>query len=157
MNQSARLLLIAFVATLWITPARAQSSAAEPFPSRPLRFIVPFSAGSATDQAARFIGLKLGEATGQQVIVENRPGANGIIGVQAAKAAAPNGYTVLLSALTTHAANPSLIKDLPYDPVRDFTPLTGLIRGALMLVVNSASPYESVGSLVNAARQSRAN
>ena len=135
-------------------PAFAQAPpAGQAFPTKPFRFVVPFSAGSATDSASRYIGQRLAEATGQSVIVDNRPGGNGIIGVMAAKSAAADGYTVLMSAITTHAGNPSLIKNLPYDAVKDFTPLTGLIRGALVLVVNPALPFRSVSDIVAAAKK----
>ncbi|MFN0302438.1 MAG: Bug family tripartite tricarboxylate transporter substrate binding protein [Burkholderiales bacterium] len=135
-------------------PAFAQAPAAgQAFPSKPFRFVVPFSAGSATDQASRYIGQKLTDATGQAVIVDNRPGGNGIIGVMAAKSAAADGYTVLMSAITTHAGNPGLIKNLPYDAVKDFTALTGLIRGALVMVVNPALPFRSVSDVIAAAKK----
>ncbi len=147
-----RLLLLLIVAAA--TPAFGQAPAAgQAFPSKPFRFVVPFSAGSATDTASRYIGQKLTDATGQAVIVDNRPGGNGIIGVMAAKAAPADGYTVLMSAITTHAGNPSLIKNLPYDAVKDFIALTGLIRGALVMVVNPALPFHSVADVVAAAKK----
>jgi tripartite-type tricarboxylate transporter receptor subunit TctC len=146
-------LLLALASVIAIPAVSQAQVATQPYPSKPFRFVVPFSAGSATDTASRYIGQKLTEATGQAVVVDNRPGGNGIIGVMAAKTAAPDGYTVLMSAITTHAGNPSLIKNLPYDAVKDFTPLSGLIRGALVMVVNPALPFKSVNDVVVAAKK----
>ena len=96
-------------------------AAAQGFPARPLRIIVPFAPGGSGDITARLVGKYIEETTGQAVVVDNRPGANGVIGTMAVKQAAPDGYTLLLATTSTHSANPSTVRDLPYDPERDFT------------------------------------
>jgi tripartite-type tricarboxylate transporter receptor subunit TctC len=132
----------------------AAMAAAQPvrFPERSVTFIVPFAAGSATDQLARALGVAFTEKTGQPVIVDNRGGAGGLIAAQAAARAAADGYTVLITTNTTQVANPSLYRKLPYDPVADFAPLTALGRGGQVLVVPAASPYRSVADVVDKAR-----
>jgi tripartite-type tricarboxylate transporter receptor subunit TctC len=126
---------------------------AQAFPTRAIRFLVPFGAGTATDNTARFIGARITEATGQAVVVDNRPGGNGVIGVMAAKAAAADGYTVMITGMTTQIGNPEMIPNLPYDPVADFAPLTTLGRGALVLLVRPASPFATTAELVAAGRR----
>src|SRR5687767_5630052 len=108
--------LLASLPALAVLPAAAQS-----WPARPVRIIVPFAPGGSGDITARLVGKYIEEKTGQAVVVDNRPGANGVIGTMAVKTAAPDGYTVLLATTSTHSANPSLMRDLPYDPERDFT------------------------------------
>lgn len=136
-----------FVATLGL-PAQAAA-----FPEKPITFLVPFAAGSATDLLARALAQSVGEQTGQTVIVDNKAGASGMLAAQTAARAAPDGYTVLISTNTTHAANEHLFKKLAYDPIKDFAPLTALARGGQVLVVNANAPYKTVGELVAAARQ----
>ena len=118
------------------------------YPSKPITFVVPFAAGSATDQLARALGQAITERTKQPVVVENKGGASGMIAAQAVAKAAPDGYTVLITTNTTHAANEHLYKKLSYDPVKDFTPITGLGKGGQVLVVPANSPYKSVAELV---------
>lgn len=130
-----------------LLPAQAQT-----YPARPLSFIVPFAAGSATDQLARLLGQSVTEQTQQAVVVDNRAGASGMLAAQAAARAAADGHTVLITTNTTHAANEHLYKKLPYDPVKDFAPVTGLGKGGQVLVVNPASPYKSVAELLAAAK-----
>ncbi|MFN0163193.1 MAG: Bug family tripartite tricarboxylate transporter substrate binding protein, partial [Burkholderiales bacterium] len=96
---------------------------ADAYPNRQVRFIVSFPAGSATDQVARLIAAQLTKATGQTIVIDNRGGASGMIACEAVAKAPPDGYTVLVTTGTTHAANPSLFKKLPYDPVKDFVPV----------------------------------
>jgi tripartite-type tricarboxylate transporter receptor subunit TctC len=122
------------------------------YPERPVTFVVPFSAGSATDQLARALATSFTEQTKQAVVVDNKPGAGGIIAAQAVARAAPDGYTVLVTTNTTQSANPHLYKKLPYDPVKDFKPLTALGRGGMVLVVRPGSPYKTVADLVAAAK-----
>src|SRR3954454_18116334 len=100
--------------------------AAAEYPEKPITFVVPFAAGSATDQLARAIGQAVTAETKQPVVVENRAGASGFIGAQQVAKAAPDGYTVFITTNTTHAANEHLFKSIPYDPVKDFAPITGL-------------------------------
>jgi tripartite-type tricarboxylate transporter receptor subunit TctC len=125
------------------------AAAAPPeYPTRPVKIIVPFPAGSGTDSGARVLGQWLTARTGQPVIVDNRPGAAGFLAAQAAATAAPDGHTVLLTTNTTHAANPAMFKKLPYDPVKDFEPVSMVGSAGLLLLVSSASPHQEVGSFL---------
>ncbi|HEY0822090.1 MAG TPA: tripartite tricarboxylate transporter substrate binding protein [Rhizobacter sp.] len=126
---------------------------AQSYPTKPVTFVVPFAAGSATDQLARAIGESFTEQTKQPVVVDNKAGASGMIAAQQAARAPADGYTVLITTNTTHAANEHLYKKLSYDPVKDFMPVTGLGKGGQVMVVNNASPFKSVGELVAFARQ----
>jgi tripartite-type tricarboxylate transporter receptor subunit TctC len=134
----AAILLAAFA-----TVALAQS-----WPSRPVKWIVPFAAGGTTDILARIIGEKLAVALGQPVVVENRPGAGGGVGADQVAKAAPDGYTIMGGTISTHAINASLYKNLPYDPVRDFAPITLIVRLPNMLVVNPDVPAKDVRELI---------
>ena len=122
-------------ALAWETLAHAQA-----YPSRPVKLIVPFPAGSATDQVARVAGAELQQALGQPFVVENKAGAQGAIAAAEVAKAAPDGYTLMLTTNTPHAANPSLFKKLNYDPVRDFTPITRYGTTSFMLMVRSDFP-----------------
>ncbi|CAM3275027.1 Bug family tripartite tricarboxylate transporter substrate binding protein [Cupriavidus taiwanensis] len=123
------------------------------FPDKPIRFVVPFAAGSATDQLARAIGQAITVDSKVTVVVDNKPGANGFIAASDVAKAAPDGYTVLISTNTTHAANEHLFKKLPYDPVKDYTPITALGRGGQIMVVNPQVPAKTVGEFIALARQ----
>jgi tripartite-type tricarboxylate transporter receptor subunit TctC len=131
---------------------RAVAQPAADYPTRPVRIIVPFAPGGATDVLARLIGGKLAEAWGQQVVVENKPGAGGNIGAEAGARAAADGHTLTLCAAGFMAVNPSLYPKLPYDPVRDFAPVALLVKAPLLLVVNPAVPARSTRELVEWAR-----
>ncbi|NUZ06541.1 Bug family tripartite tricarboxylate transporter substrate binding protein [Piscinibacter koreensis] len=136
LSSSRRLTLLlpaalALASTLGTTPAVAQG-----YPTKPVRLIVPYAAGGGTDFFARTVGGKLGEQLGQTIVVENKPGAATIIGAEAAAHSPADGYTVLLADSTTLAVNPSLYKKLPYDPVKDFAPVSLTARFAMLLVVN---------------------
>lgn len=133
--------------------ALAQGGMAGAFPAKPITFIVPFAAGSATDQIGRAIGQGVTEQTGQAVVIENKPGASAMIGAATAARAAPDGYTVLITTNTTHAANQHLYKKLPYDAVKDFAPVAGLGKGGQVLVVRADAPYRNVGDLLAAAKK----
>lgn len=122
------------------------------FPSRPLKLIVPFAAGSATDTLAREIGARLAEAWGRPVIVDDRPGASGILGAVAAAKSPADGYTLFVTSNTTQAANPSLFAKLPYDPVRDFEPVAPLATAANLLVVGPALGASTLGELLRIAK-----
>ena len=124
------------------------SAVAQSYPARPITFIVPFAAGSATDQLARALGTSITQETKQAVIVDNKAGASGMMAAQAAAKAAADGYTVLITTNTTHAANEHLYKKLSYDPAKDFAPVTGLGKGGQVLVVKSDAPYKTVGELI---------
>ncbi|EKZ98283.1 tripartite tricarboxylate transporter substrate binding protein [Cupriavidus metallidurans] len=132
-------------------PAAAISlpaSANDAYPSRPIRLVVPFAAGSGTDAVARITAKELGDALNQNVIVDNRPGANGAIAAEIVAQAAPDGYTLFMTTNTTHSANPSLMKKLPYDPIKDFTPVARMGNLPFMLVINPKLPVKTVGELI---------
>jgi tripartite-type tricarboxylate transporter receptor subunit TctC len=113
----------------------AREAAAQGYPSKQIRFIVPFAAGSAPDNIARMVGQRMEQTLGQPVIIDNKPGANGSIGAGEAARAAPDGYTIFAGTSGTLALNPALFKKLPYDAVKDFSPVARLITAALVLVV----------------------
>jgi len=123
------------------------------FPDKPVRFVVPFAAGSATDQLARAIGQAMTVDSKVTVVVDNKPGANGFIAASDVAKAAPDGYTVLITTNTTHAANEHLFKKLPYDPVKDYAPLTALGRGGQIMVVNPQVPAKTVGEFIALAKK----
>jgi len=133
--------------TVLLLPFAVPAIAAE-YPDKPITFVVPFAAGSATDQLARAIGQEVTAQTKQPVIVDNKGGASGFIGAQQVAKAPPDGYTVFITTNTTHAANEHLFKSIPYDPVKDFAPVTGLAKGGQVLVVAPAFPAKSVQELI---------
>jgi tripartite-type tricarboxylate transporter receptor subunit TctC len=138
--------LLPALSLLLALPAHAE------YPDKPIHFVVPFGAGSATDQLARALGQAIAVETKQQVIIDNKPGGNGFIGAESAAHAPADGYTVFITTNTTHAAAEHLYRKLPYDPVKDFSPISGLGKGGQVLVVNSASNIKSVRELVAAAK-----
>jgi tripartite-type tricarboxylate transporter receptor subunit TctC len=123
------------------------------YPERAVRLIVPYGAASSTDQLARILADAIATETRQSVIVENRAGAEGFIGVQAAARSPADGYTILVSTNSTQVVNMHLYKKLPYDPVKDFIAVRALGQSALGMTVHSASPYRSVADVLEAARQ----
>ncbi|MFC4521438.1 Bug family tripartite tricarboxylate transporter substrate binding protein [Cupriavidus pinatubonensis] len=135
-----------------LVPSRARA-AAPVFPSRPVRLIVPYSAGSGTDIVARVYARTAGAIAGQPFIIENRAGAKGVIGARAVLSAPADGYTVLFGSGTVLATNAALVKGLPYDPLRDFAPLTILDSGYCMVVVPAASPFRTFAELAAEARR----
>ena len=150
LSRRTALLAVALAAAAAAAPSLAQAT----YPDKPVTFIVPFAAGSATDQLARALGQHITEQTKQAVVVENKIGASGMIAAQQAARAPADGYTVLITTNTTHAANEHLYKKLPYDPVKDFQPVTGLGKGGQVMVVNAASPYKTVAEVIAAAKKS---
>jgi tripartite-type tricarboxylate transporter receptor subunit TctC len=124
------------------------SAAAQDYPSRAIRFVVPFTAGSATDALARILGQKLNAALGWTIVVENIAGASGQTAASNVARAAPDGYTVFVTSNTTHAANANLFKKLSYDPVADFEPVTRLGNITLALAVHPSVPAATVGELI---------
>lgn len=118
--------LIAFIATALF--AFASPLLAQPFPNKPIRIIVPFPPGGGNDVIARVVAQKLTERLGQQVVIENRAGANGIVGLQALMQAPADGYTLAVAAAGPMAVNPSLYEKLPYDPLKDFAPITNMVN-----------------------------
>jgi tripartite-type tricarboxylate transporter receptor subunit TctC len=131
----------------------APQAYAQAYPSKPITIVVPFAPGSGTDQQARAMAQAITTEYKVPVVVDNRAGASGFLAAQYVAKAAPDGYTVLLTTNTTHAANEHLYKKLPYDPVKDFTPVALLSKGHMLLLVNPSSPYRTVGELIAAARQ----
>ena len=134
------------------TGSYAQDPAAD-YPNRPVHIVVPFGAGTTTDQVARFIAQRLTEETKQTFIVDNKPGANGAIALRYAISQPADGYTFVLGTNTTHAANLSLFKTLNYDPVKDFIPICNLIIGGVILGVAADGPIKSVPDLIDRARK----
>ena len=135
-----------FVAALAIATIPALVSAQQ-YPSKPIRIISPFAAGGGNDVISRTIAAKLGETVKQQIIVENRPGANGIVGTEVAARSPPDGYTIVLIP-SGHAVNASLYRKLPYDSIRDFTPISLVGSSPLVLVVHPALPVKNVKELI---------
>ena len=152
-SASSRRRLLAAVVTIVSMAALGGPAAAQTYPAKPVTFIVPFAAGSATDQLARALGTAITQETKQAVVVDNKAGASGMMAAQAAARSAADGYTVLITTNTTHAANEHLYKKLPYDPVKDFVPVTGLGKGGQVLVVKAESPYKTVADLVAKAKK----
>src|SRR2546422_9159890 len=124
----------------------------EDYPNRPIRIIVPQAAGSGVDLQARVLAQKMGELWGQQGIVENRPGANAIIGMEAAAKAAPDGYTLIYAPVSALTGNPFIYKKLSYDPLRDFTPITQTVANPMGAVVSPTSGFKSLNDLVARAK-----
>ena len=133
-----------------LAPALAD---AQDYPNRQITIIVPFAAGSGTDQQARAYSQAITEAFKVPVVVDDKPGASGMIAAQAVAKAPADGYTMLFTTNTTHAANEHLYKKLPYDPVKDFSPVALLSKGYQVMVVNPQSSYKSVGDFISAAKQ----
>jgi tripartite-type tricarboxylate transporter receptor subunit TctC len=127
------------------------------YPNRPLRLIVTVPPGGAADFIARLVGAKVSESLGQPLLVENRGGAGGTIAADAVAKAAPDGYTVLQNSITTHGVGPHLYSKLPYDPVKDFTPVSGLALLPLIMAVNADLPVKSVSELVAHSKTSNLN
>jgi tripartite-type tricarboxylate transporter receptor subunit TctC len=139
--------IIPLVAALLLAAASTLAHA-QAWPSKPIRYIVPFAAGGTTDILARTIGEKLSVALGQPVIVENKPGAGGGVGAAETAKAAPDGYTIMGGTISTHAINATLYSKLPYDPVKDFIPITLIARVPNMLVINNDIPAKNVAELI---------
>ena len=115
---------------------------AQSWPQKPVRFIVPFAPGGATDIAARMLGEKLSQVWGQSVVIENRAGAGGALGAAEAARAAPDGYTLFFPSGSVMTANQHVYAKLNYDPERDFVPVTNVVSGPQVLVVPASSPYQ---------------
>jgi tripartite-type tricarboxylate transporter receptor subunit TctC len=126
--------------------------AAEPFPAKPIRIVVPFAAGGSTDILARNIAQRLNEAIHAPVIVENRPGGGAVVGAEYVAKSPPDGYTLLMGTNTTHAVAPHLYRRLPYDPLRDFVPISEVAYNPQFLDVHPSIPVRSVKELIALAR-----
>src|SRR3984893_1722261 len=142
--------LLAGIAMALATPAAAQED-----PTRPVGVVVPCGPGRATDIVARTVGSEIASRTGQAVVIDNKPGAEGQIGAQAAATAAPDGYTLFITTQTTQAINVHVYKSLPYDPVKSFAPVSGLSLGALVVMVKNELPVKTICDLIAMARAER--
>lgn len=132
--------------------AVACGAQAQTYPAKPVRIIVPFAPGGSTDIVARALGAKASESLGQSIVIENRAGAGGSIGAEAAAKAAADGYTLFMGHVGTLAINPALYRKLPYDPLRDFAPITLAIASPLVMVVHPSFPAKTVKELIALAR-----
>jgi len=139
-----------FLSTAIATPA----SAADAYPNRPIRIIVPFTGGSGSDASARYFAEKMAPILGQAFIVENRPGADGAIGMMAAKSAPADGYTVVQGGISPSVVNAVLVPNLGYDPLKDFVPLTGYGRNMNVIIVSNEAKQHSFKELLADARTS---
>ena len=128
------------------------SATAQAYPNKPIRLIVPFPPGGGVDFVGRVVGQKLSERLGQQVAVDNRSGANGIVGLQALMAAAPDGYTIAAASAGPLAVNPFIYAKLPYDPMKDFTHIANMINFPLMMVTHPSLPVKTVKDVIALAR-----
>lgn len=137
--------LIAFVC--FVASAQAQT-----YPNRPVRILVPYAPGGITDIAARLVGAKLGDMWGQSVVVENKPGGNGLIAMATLIKAAPDGYTLVMASGGDVSLNPVLLKQMPYDVERDLVPITSVSDAPIVLAANSESQYKSVADVIAAAK-----
>ena len=126
----------------------APLAGAEGYPSKPIHFVVPYPAGGPLDTVARLLGQKVSESMRQPVIVDNKPGAGGNIGADAVAKSPPDGYTILMGAVATHAINPTLYTNIPYDPVKDFAPVTQVASTPNVLVVNPSLPVHDVREFI---------
>ncbi|MBC7778583.1 MAG: tripartite tricarboxylate transporter substrate binding protein [Proteobacteria bacterium] len=151
---SATLVTLSLVAapTLHAQTPSAAPTTAGAYPSRPIRFIVPFAAGGVSDILGRSVALKMSEVVGQQWVVENRGGAGGTIGADVVANATPDGYTILLSSLTTQSIAPHMLKKLPYNTLTAFTPVGGVALSPNILSIGSSQPMKSVKDIIAAAK-----
>ena len=142
-----KVIFAAAVGIVWCSLA-SLAAAQEAYPSRPITIVVPFGAGSGSDIGARLIGQKLGEAMAQSVVIDNRPGANGSIAAAYVAKAKPDGYTLFIGTNSTHGANPGLVKDMRYDPVKDFAPVNRIAIYTSIIVANPALPVKNMSELI---------
>ena len=140
------------IALLLALCCAALPAVAQPYPSKAVRMIVPYPPGGGNDTLARLFAAKLSDRMGQQFVVENRPGAGAMIGTEAAAKSAPDGYTILLSSIATHALSPNLYSRVPYDPVKDFAPITLLGIAPTVLVVPADLPARNLQEFIAAAK-----
>jgi len=141
----------AFAAAFALAPL---VSFAQAYPERPIRLVVPFPPGGNIDVVGRLVGEHLGPVLGQNVIIDNRPGAGGAVGAESVAKSPPDGYTVLLGSGSTHGTNPAVVKSLPYDAVKDFAPVVLIGRYPLVLLANPALPAQNVPALIALAKSS---
>ena len=139
MPGTLRIILTGLLAAASLCSSALAQPAPAAYPNKPIRFILPFPPGSGTDIGARILAQQVSNQTGQPVVVDNRAGGNGLIAAQAAAQAPADGYTVFVTTMTTQAVNLSLYKKLPYDPVKDFAPVTLLNRSPMLLIVRASA------------------
>ncbi len=151
MTQTLRMATTVFLG-LTAACAHAQAPKSAPYPVKPVRIIVGYAPGGATDIVGRLVAQKLTEASGQTFVVENRPGASASIASEMVARAAPDGYTLIIAATTSHSILPSLMAKLSYDPQRDFAPVTQLALSPLLLALHPSLPIRSVGGMIKLAR-----
>ncbi|NGX95179.1 MAG: tripartite tricarboxylate transporter substrate binding protein [Candidatus Afipia apatlaquensis] len=143
--------LVAMTGALTATPSRAQ--APYPAPGKNITLVLPFAAGSGTDSTTRLISKELATALGANIVIENKPGANGSIAASYVARSEPDGYTIFVTTNTSHSANPYLLKNMTYDPIKDFTPIARTGDLPFMLVINPEIPANSVAELVALAKK----
>ena len=141
-----------FIASLVAALGLTQVAYAQTFPSKPIRIIVPYSPGGTTDLLARVVGQRLSERLGQPVLVENKPGVNGMVGADLVAKAAPDGYTIGIASPGTHAANASLYKNVTYDTIKDFTPISLSVSAPMLLVAHPDLKVKNVKELLARAK-----
>lgn len=147
MRRLAAIAATAIGTLVGLVPASAQS-----WPTKPVRFVIPYAPGGIADIAARIIGAKLTDAWGQQIVVENRPGGNGFIGVSTVAKAAPDGYSLLIATVGDFTLNPVLFKDMPYDVDKDLVPITALTDTPCVLSTPNDSPYKTMADVLKDAK-----
>ena len=140
--------ILALACTFAFSLALPAASHAQAYPSKPIRFVVPYPAGGPLDTIARLLGAKVGESVKQPVVVDNKPGAGGNIGADIVAKSPADGYTILMGAVATHAINPTLYKSIPYDPVKDFAPITQVATTPNVLVIHPSMPATNVREFI---------
>ena len=152
-KQGARRMALQALTAMALLPS-GMSASAQSWPERPVRIVVPFSAGGTTDVVARALAKDLGDAWGQSVVVENRAGAGGNIGAEVVAKSAPDGYTLLMTSGSIFTVNPHMYEKLPFDPLKDFIPVTSVATGPQLLVVHPSVPADNVKEFIALARKS---
>ena len=153
MHQMLRRLLLATTLVMpWAGTAHAQGSAQHAWPAKAVRVVVPFAPGGTTDVVARVVGQKLGELWNQSVVIENRSGAGGNVGAEVVAKAQPDGYNILMASGSIFTVNPHMYKKLPFDPERDFIPVTNVATGPMLVVVNPKVPAKNIKELIALAK-----
>ena len=147
MNRNTLLVLALLPCFALFAPAQAQT-----YPTKPIRLIVPYPPGGGNDTIARLLAAKINESWGQQLIVDNRPGAGTTIGTAMAAHAAPDGYTIVMSSVATHAMAPQLYANPGYDPLKDFAPVTLLATTPMLMAISAGAPYKTLSELISAAK-----
>src|ERR1051325_4082165 len=146
------LVKLALACTLALLSVQTTNASAQAYPTKPIRLIVPFPPGGGVDFIGRIVGQKLSERLGQQVAIDNRAGANGIVGLEALKVASPDGYTIAAASAGPLAVNPFIYAKLPHDTVKDFTHIANMVNFPLLLVSHPSLPVKNVKELIAIAR-----